>query len=261
MSILNGRVALITGGASGIGLAAAKALAAEGATVLIADLVRESAERAAQSIRDAGGQSQAYEVDVGSVENLRLLFETIASSHEKLHLLFSHAGIQGGIGFDLTETEFDQIVAVNLKSHFFATNLALPLLRKAAPHASIIYTSSTSGLRAGSHSPLYSATKAGILMLMRSVAKRLGPDQIRANAICPGPVETPFSRDFAQLARGAASLDETGHQAVLRSSGQTIPMGRVAQPDDVAGLVVFLASDQSTYLTGASIPVDGGLTA
>ena len=258
---LEGRIVLVTGGGSGIGLASTKSFASGGAVVLIADRNGEAADAVAESICCAGGRAKAYEVDVSSVAQLRALFVAIESEFGRLNTLFSHAGVQGGIGFEVNEEEFDRIVAVNLKSHYFATRFALPLLRKCAPHASIIYTASTSGLRAGSHSPLYSATKAAILMLMRSAAKQLGPDQIRANAICPGPVETPFSREFARIARQSHSLSDTAHNEVLRSSSQSIPLGRVAQPNDVIGLVQFLASDQSIYLTGAAIPIDGGLTA
>ena len=254
---LDGRVALVTGGASGIGLASAKAFAAEGATVVIADKNGDAAEAAAEAVRSSGGQAAGYQLDVSSVGELRTLFGFIGDRFGKLHVLFSHAGIQGPIGLDITEAQFDEVIAVNLKSHFFATQLALPLMRLAAPNASIIYTSSTGGLRAGALSPLYGATKAGILMLMRSVSRQVGPEGIRANAICPGPVETPFSREFSRM----AGRDEAEYKKGLEARGQTIPLGRVGQPEDVTGVTVFLASDHSMYLTGVSIPVDGGLTA
>jgi NAD(P)-dependent dehydrogenase (short-subunit alcohol dehydrogenase family) len=254
---LEGRVALVTGGASGIGLASAAAFAAEGASVIIADRDGDAAEAAARSVRASGGQAAAYRVDVSSLAELRGLFDYVGETHGKLHVLFSHAGIQGPLGMDITEEQFDHVIAVNLKSHFFATNYAIPLMRLAAPHASIIYTSSTGGLRAGALSPLYGTTKAAILMLMRTVARQYGPDGVRANAICPGPVETPFSREFSRM----AGRDEAAYRRGLEARGQSIPLGRVGQPDDVAGTTVFLASDKSMYLTGVSITVDGGMTA
>lgn len=254
---LDGRIALITGAGSGIGLASARAFAAEGARVVIADRDAEAAGAAASAIRSDGGEAVAFAVDVGSVGELRGLFDFIATTYGRLNVLFSHAGIQGPLGLDVSEEEFDQVMNINLKSHFFATQLAAPLLSAAAPHASVIYTSSTSGLRAGTLSPLYSTTKAAIIMLARSMARQLGSERIRVNAICPGPVETPFSREYARM----AGRDDEAYERGLRASGQSIPLGRVAQADDVVGATVFLASDRSMYLSGVAIPVDGGLTA
>lgn len=254
---LEGRVVLVTGAASGIGLASSKAFAEEGARVVVADRDFEAAEAAAAGIRETGADARAFGVDVASLDELRALFQFVGKTYGKLHVLFSHAGVQGPVGLDVSEEAFDHVIAVNLKSHFFATSFALPLMRPCAPQASIIYTSSTGGLRAGALSPLYGATKAAILMLARSVARQVGGDGIRANAICPGPVETPFSREYARM----AGRDDEGYQQTLEASARAIPLGRVAQPDDVAGLTVFLASDRSMYLTGAVIPVDGGMTA
>ena len=175
-------------------------------------------------------------------------------THGHLNVLFSHAGIQGAMGMDFTEEEFDHSIDVNLKSHFFATRHALALLRKTAPQASIIYTSSAAGLRGCRPSPTYGATKAAIISLTRSMAIILGPEGIRANAICPGGVETPFSNGF---------ITSSGHdpEEVIERYNRSIPLGRIGQPSDVAPTAVFLASDQSRYITGTWIPVDGGLTA
>lgn len=252
-----GRIVLVTGAGSGIGLASSRAFAAEGARLIIADRDIALAQDAASGIRAAGGDAVAYQVDVGTLLELRDLFDFIASTYGKLHVLFSHAGVQGPLGLHVSEAQFDKVMNINLKSHFFATQFGVPLLRSCAPHASVIYTSSTSGLRAGTLSPLYSTTKAAIVMLARSMARQLGPDKIRVNAICPGPVETPFSREYSHM----AGRDDAAYAKGLQASGQTIPLGRVAQPDDVVGTALFLASDLSTYLSGIAIPVDGGLTA
>jgi NAD(P)-dependent dehydrogenase (short-subunit alcohol dehydrogenase family) len=253
---LEGRVALVTGGGSGIGLASCRALAAGGATVIVADRDIGAAERGAADVRSAGGRAAAYKVDVCSVPEIRAMFDFVSETYGKLNVLFSHAGIQGPAGLDVSEEQFDDAIAVNLKSHFFATRYALPLMRQCAPHASIIYTSSVSGLRAPKHSPLYGTCKAGLLMMMRSVARQCGPDGVRANAICPGPADTAFARDFA----ASTGMDEDQYDALLEATSRSIPLGRIAQPSDITGTVVFLASDQSAYLTGAAIPVDGGLT-
>jgi NAD(P)-dependent dehydrogenase (short-subunit alcohol dehydrogenase family) len=251
---LEGRVALVTGGASGMGLASSRAFAAEGAMVIVADIDGALAEQAAQGIRDDGGDAMSYQVDVSSVAHLESMFDWVTQTHGRLNVLFSHAGIQGAMGLDFTEEEFDQSIDVNLKSHVFATRFALPLLRRTAPQASIIYTSSAAGLRACVPSPTYGATKAAIISLMRSMAVLLGPEGIRANALCPGGIETPFSSGFI-VKSGRNPADQAERHKT------TIPLGRIGQPDDVAPVAVFLASDQSRYITGTWIPVDGGLTA
>lgn len=257
MNVLKDRVALVTGGSAGVGLACAQAFADEGATVIIAARNIDNAERAANGVRATGGKATAYKVDVSSVAELRSMFDFIGKTYGKLNVLFNHAGVQGPIGLDITEEQFDQTVNTNLKSQFFATTFALPLLRACAPQASIIYTSSTAGARAGKLSPLYGTCKAGTIMLTRSVALMLGPEHIRANAIILGPAETAFSRGYATM----AGLDDTKFKAVTAQIDKTIPLGHIAQPEDVAGTVLFLASDQSAYITGTAIPVDGGLLA
>lgn len=250
-SDLGGRVALIIGGAAGIGLASSRALAERGATVVIADLDFEAAERAAINITVAGGDASAYCVDASSLDQLRAMFEWIDTKYQKLNVLFSNVGISAANGFDITEEQFDLAFDVNVKSHFFATNYATPLMRRGAPQASIIYMSSGGGLRPFGRSPLYSISKAAILMMTRTFARHLGPDGIRANALCPGPVETAFA------SRG----DDAAYRLAVERWSKDIPLGRVAQPEDVSNVVAFLASDQSMYLTGLAIPVDGGFLA
>ncbi|NKJ00955.1 SDR family oxidoreductase [Novosphingobium sp. SG707] len=254
---LENRIALVTGGASGIGLASAKTFAAAGAAVIIVDRDGDAAHEAAAAITASGATAHARAVDVSDIGALRALFDWVDGAYGKLHILLNHAGMQGPIGLDISEDQFDQVIAVNLKSQFFATNFAAPLLRASAGAGSIIYTSSTAAIRASERSPLYGTCKAGTLMLMRSVARRLGPEGIRANALCPGPVDTPFSRDFAI----SSGLDEAMIEATLTARARSIPLGRLAQPDEVASVALFLASDRSAFVNGIAIPVDGGMTA
>jgi 3-oxoacyl-[acyl-carrier protein] reductase len=251
---LEGDVVLVTGGASGMGLASSQALAAEGAVVIVADVDGAAAELAALGIRNDGGQAIAYRVDVSSVAELAEMFDWVRRTQGHLNVFFSHAGIQGPMGLEFSESQFDHAIAVNLKSHFFGTQHALALLRESAPHASIIYTSSAAGLRACPASPVYGATKAGLVNLMRSMAVLLGPEGIRANAICPGGIDTQFSQSF---------IAESGHDPAeqIARHERSIPLRRIGQPLDIAPVVVFLASEQSRYITGTWIPVDGGLTA
>jgi len=248
---LEDRVVLVTGAADGMGLASAKSFAAEGAVVLIADIDGIAADRAAKEIQSSGGNACAYAVDVSSVAELEALFKSVDETYGRLNVLFSHAGIQAPLGLDLTEDDFDHVVNVNLKSHFFCTQFALPLMRKCAPETSIIYTSSTAGMRGMPTSPLYSMTKAGILLFMRSVAVRLAPEGIRANAIAPGAVQTAFSQKYVE-ASGMTT------EEVVARTAQRIPLGRIGQPTDIASVAVFLASDLSSFITGQTIVVDGG---
>lgn len=235
-----------------MGLASSLALAAEGAEIVIADLDGEAAEQAADEVRTAGGRACAYQVDASSLPQLRALFDFVDKAYGKLNVLFSNVGSRGPNGFDVTEEQFDSVLNINLKIHFFSTNYAVPLMRRCAPQASIIYMSSGAGLRFFGRSPLYSISKASMLMMSRSFARHLGPEGIRVNALCPGPVETAFP---------SQGVDPAEHAALVAKWSKDIPLGRIAQPEDIAGVVAFLASDQSMYLTGLSIPVDGGILA
>jgi NAD(P)-dependent dehydrogenase (short-subunit alcohol dehydrogenase family) len=237
-----------------MGLAACRALAAEGASVIVADRDGGGAERAARQLSDEGRIASAYEVDAASLPALRALFDEIGKTHGRLNVFFSNAGMTGPDGFDPTEAEFDAVFNLNLKSAFYATTYATPLLEAAAPHASVIYMSSAAGLRTSGRSPLYSISKAGLLMLMRTFARSLAPAGVCANALCPGHVDTDFPRRWT----GKAG-DE--YEALVEASRQRIPLGRIGRPDDVANVVTFLASDRSSYLTGLSISIDGGVMA
>lgn len=252
MSDMDNRIALVIGGASGMGLASARALAAQGAEVIIADLDGAAAERAAQQLVASGGKARACQVDASSLPHVRALIDFVDQHYGRLNVLFSNVGSRGPNGFDVTEEQFDDVLNINLKTHFFATNYAAPLLRRCAPHASVIYMASGAGLRFFGRSPLYAISKAGLLMMMRSFARHLGPDGIRVNALCPGPVETAFP---------GQGMEAGAYQALKAKWSKDIPLGRIAQADDIANVVAFLASDQSMYLSGLSIPVDGGFLA
>lgn len=256
---LEGRVALITAAASGMGLASAHRFAAEGATVVVADLDGDAADTAAASIVAAGGKAHPYGIDVADVAALEAMFRFVEAEFGALHVLFNHAGVPGPIGLDITEAQFDRTVAINAKSQFFATKFALPLLERSAPRASIIFTASISGLVASPSSPLYGMTKGGTLILMRSLAKQLGPRGIRSNAICPGPIETPMLRVFTDPNR--QGLNDEEFAAQIEARRKAIPLRRAGQPEDIAAAALFLASDESAFVTGVALPVDGGMLA
>ena len=249
---LNGRVALVIGGAHGMGLASCKALAAKGAAVVIADRDIEAAEEAAETLRREGGKSLARRVDATSLPELKSVVEAVGAEYGKLNILFSNVGTRCGDGFDVTEEEFQTAFDINLKSHYFLTTYALPFMRPCAPHASIIYMASAGALRYSGRSPLYSISKASLVMMTRAFARQLGPEGVRVNALCPGGVETAFSQ------RG---MDDDAYRAKSQEYAQQIPLRRIGKPEDISGVVAFLASDEAAYMTGLALPIDGGALA
>lgn len=255
MSRLEGRIALITAAGSGMGRASAHRFAEEGAHVIVADLDAEKARTVAGEITDGGGAAESVACDVSDVEQIRALIDRVERDHGVLHVLFNHAGIPGKAGLEMSEEDFDFTTNVNLKGAFFATSFAEPLLTKAEGKGSIIYTASTSGLVGSPFSPLYSMTKGGIVVYMKSVAKRLGPAGIRANAICPAMIDTPMLSQFFGREEGADIDDLKGKFM------QNVPLNRSAKPEEMAAAAAFLASDDASWVTGVALPVDGGLLA
>lgn len=231
-----------------MGRAAAKLFALEGATVVVADLNGEAAGAAAE---ETGHGAWSHACDVSSADALKELFDAIEERHGVLHVMWNHAGIPGATGMDVSEEDWQRAIDVNVKSAWLGTSLAIPLLKKSNGHGSLIYTASTSGLVGSPRAPLYALAKGGVVNLMRSVALLLAKEGIRANAICPGPTDTPMLPQFLGGMSGEVS------QAVL----DAVPMGRVGKPEEIARAGLFLASDESSFVTGVALPVDGGYTA
>ncbi|CAB4926907.1 MAG: SDR family oxidoreductase [Actinobacteria bacterium] len=249
------KVAVIAAAGSGIGRMSAIALSGAGATVALIDLNGDSVRELAREIVEAGGRASAHQADLGCVDQIQRVAAEIGGVVPHVDILVSNVGMPNPHGIDgISEAQWEKSVDVNLKSGFFLTQAVLPLMRRTGNGGSIIYTSSAAGLVGSFTSPLYSLTKAGLIGLTKSLCVVLAPEGIRVNAVCPGPVRTPMLAGF--MAKGQESIDEV---AELYSS--RVPLGRVAEPSEIAASILFLAGDESSYLTGVALPVDGGYTA
>jgi len=247
MGRLDGKVAVITGAASGMGAATAQLFASEGARVLVTDMN----ELQGQSIADGlGTNSDFRRVDVSREEDIAAAVDQANSLWGRLDVMFNNAGFGGARGpiESISEDDFDLTVDVLLKGVFFGMKHAAPIMKQQG-FGSIISTASVAGLQAGESPHLYTATKAAVIHLTKSVALELGQQGVRVNAICPGVVATP-------LAHGP--LDEHRRQKFRDRFGRHQPIGRVGEPEDIAQAALFLASDDSTFITGTAMVVDGG---
>jgi NAD(P)-dependent dehydrogenase (short-subunit alcohol dehydrogenase family) len=245
---LEGKVAVITGAGSGICRAIAVRLAAEGARIVAVDVNRAGIDETAGLVGAAGSEAIAVAADVAKS---REVAEAIGSAQRfgGLDVLVAGAGIGRFVRFeDLTEEEWNRTLAVNLSGVFFACKASVPLLLERGG-GSIVTIASQSAQRGYAYSQAYGASKAGVAMFTRCLAVEYASRGIRANAICPGGVLTPLLKGFQ-----TAGLDTT----LIPQKG---PIGRMSQPEEIAGLVAFLASDDSRYITGQAIGIDGGATA
>ncbi|SAK39980.1 SDR family NAD(P)-dependent oxidoreductase [Caballeronia ptereochthonis] len=244
-SQLNGKVALVTGGSSGIGLATAKRFAAEGAIVYITGRKQDALDKA---VAEIGGKVVAIRADSSIVADLERVYATIRDKSGRLDVLFANAGIAAFVPLPaITEEHYDSIVDTNLKGVVFTVKYAVPLLSEGA---SIILTSSTAGYKGMEAFSVYSATKAAIRQLARGWLLDLKAKKIRVNVISPGMVDTPAIDGLVGDPNAAA-----GMKAHVASQ---IPLGRIAQPGDIAAVAVFLSSDEAAYINGVELPVDGG---
>jgi 3-oxoacyl-[acyl-carrier protein] reductase len=246
MSRLGGKVAVVTGAGSGIGRATAIRFATEGASVVVNDVERDRASETVQLIIDAGGSAIDVAADVTDADAVDGMVQHAVDTYGRLDVMHNNAGYgrPDRVG-ELTDELLDEMLRVNLFGVLHGTRAALRVMIEQRS-GSIINTASTAGLFAAADRSAYGAAKSAVLNLTRSTAVENGQYGIRANAICPGPIETPAFRRFAP------DLDFYASQ---------LPMRRLGRPEDIAALAVFLASDESLYVSGAVIPVDGALTA
>ena len=236
MARLAGKVAIVTGAASGIGKAAVELFRREGAIVVGADV-----SEGADIVADAGSEREMHD-----------LIERVARDHGGLDIVFANAGISGGWATisEQTADDWAEILRVNLIGPFLAIKYAAPLM-KLRGGGSIVCTASVAGLRSGAGGAAYSASKAGVINLVQTAAQQLSGSGIRVNAICPGLIETGMTKPMYDMAR------ERGQEGRI---GELNPLKRGGEPEEIAQAALFLASDESSYVNGAALVVDGGLS-
>lgn len=253
MTRLAGKVALITGGGTGIGRETALAFAREGASVAVAARRVEKLKETVNEIERLGGKGLAIECDITSAESVDRAVRATKERFGRLNVLVNNAGIVHVSTVErISEEDWDRVMTVNIKGPFLMSRAVLPEFRKAGGGA-IVNIGSVLGLVAVKDRAAYCASKGGVTMLTKAMAVDHAQENIRVNCICPSIVET-------ELVRGVFDETEQG-QALRKSRIATIPLGRIGSPKDVAEMAVFLASEESSWLTGAAIPLDGGLTA
>ena len=249
---LSGKVALITGAGMGIGREASLLFAEHGARVIVADINHQAADETVQLVRAAGGEAIAVSGDVALEADVKRLVEEGVQAYKALHILYNNAGVlwkdRDRSVLETDDTHWERVIAINLKSVFWVTKYGIPHLQRAGG-GSIIMVGSVSALAGFTRAQdAYTAAKGGLISLNKSLAIQFAKDNIRSNIIHPGIVDTPLQAPY--LTEALRTEFETG-----------IPLGRIAHPREIASVALFLASDESSYMTGAELVVDGGFMA
>ena len=248
---LENKVAFISGGARGMGAVEAKMFAREGASVVFGDILDEEGQRVEVEIREAGGEAVYVHLDVTQEEDWRQAMEVVTSRYGKLNIMVNNAGIVPRYSSDnaiegITEEAWDQVMGVNAKGVFLGTKFAIPLMR-AAGGGSIVNISSGAGIAPSPETPAsYSASKGAVRIFTKSVAIQYAKENIRCNSVHPGPILTPML---------------LGAQADGDDRLERIPLGRLGTPEEIAYGVLYLASDEASFVTGSELIIDGGRTA
>ncbi len=255
MARVSGKVAIVTGSGTGIGKAIAMLLAREGARVAVADLDQEQGEQTVQEIQQAGGEARFWLLDVSRESEVEQVFREIAQAFGKIDILVNNAGVTGvdKPTHEVSEEEWDQVFDVDVKGVFFCTKHAVPYMQQNG-RGSIVNISSIYGL-VGSHELApYHAAKGAVTLMTRKDAVTYGKDNIRVNSVHPGTIMTPLVEELGSRMEG-------GLPAYEKMMAARHPIGHTGKPEDVAYGVLYLASDESAFTTGAQLAIDGGYTA
>ncbi len=245
---LSGKVALVTGASRGIGESIAKLLAQHGAHVIVSSRKVEGCQTVVDNIIEAGGSAQAIACHIGEMEQIDAIFAEISEQHGKLDILVNNAAANPYFGhiLDTDLSAFQKTVDVNIRGYFFMSSQGAKLMKKSGGGGSIINVASINGVIPGDFQGIYSITKAAVISMTKAFAKECAQFNIRTNALLPGGTDTKFA---STLVNNPKILEQMLHH---------VPMKRIAQPDEMAGTVLYLASDASSYTTGTAINVDGG---
>ena len=246
---LEGKVAIVTGGGSGIGRAAAELFAREGAAVAVADYKAAAGTDAVRAIRDAGGEGIFVEVDVSDAAQVQRMVQATLDAYGGIDILFNNAGILlFGTILEIEEASWKRLIDINLTGTFLCSKAVLPHMIQRGGGSVVNVTSSTGHQDAAANIAAYVASKGGVALLTKAMAVDHANDNVRVNAIAPGPTDTPMLRDNL-------SPQE------LETFAATFPMGRLGKPEELAQAALFLASDEASFVTGSILAVDGGQTA
>jgi NAD(P)-dependent dehydrogenase (short-subunit alcohol dehydrogenase family) len=256
MAEFSGKVAIVSGGARGIGRAAARKLAGEGASVVICSDREEQVEETVAALREEGLEVRGVRADVTSSADMKKLMDLASETYGGVDVLVNSAGVQRyGTVVETEEEVWDEVLDANLKGVYLASRYAIPEMRKRGGGA-IVNLSSVQAFASQTGVAAYTASKGGINALTRAMALDHAGENIRVNAVCPASVDTPMLRWSADLFKGDKSVEET-----LEDWGRMHPLGRVARPEEVAEVIAFLASARASFITGGDYKVDGGMLA
>jgi NAD(P)-dependent dehydrogenase (short-subunit alcohol dehydrogenase family) len=252
MGRLDGKVALITGAGSGMGMVAAELFAGEGASVVLSDVADDAGESVAARIREAGGNATYVHADVSREDDARSMVKNAVQRFGGLHVLYNNAGVMladDGSVHSTDEAIWDRTLSINVKGVAFGCKFGVPAIIDSGGGSVINVASFVAWMGAATSQTAYTASKGAVLAMTREIAVEYARQRVRCNALCPGPIDTPLLAEL--LSEPARRQRRFVH----------IPMGRLGQADELAKAALFLASDDSSYMTGASLIVDGGITA